>query len=100
MDLQLKDKLIIVTGGAKGIGQAIAEVLAKEGAIPFIIGRNEADNLKTVQAIEASGGKAFQIASELTKPDECKRAVASILEKTGRIDGVGNNARVNDGGKL
>ena len=44
MDLQLKDKVIIVTGGAKGIGEGIVKVLAAEGAIPFIVGRNEEDN--------------------------------------------------------
>lgn len=100
MDLQLKDKVIIVTGGAKGIGQAIAEVLAKEGAIPFIVGRNEADNLKTVNGIEAAGGKAFQVAAELTRPEECKKAVDKILKQSGRIDGVVNNAGVNDGVNL
>jgi L-fucose dehydrogenase len=100
MDLQLKDKVIIVTGGAKGIGQAIAEVLAKEGAVPFIIGRNEADNLKTVQSIEAAGGKAFHVVAELTRPEECKRAVSLILEKMRKIDGVVNNAGVNDGVNL
>ena len=97
MDLQLKDKLIIVTGGAKGIGQAIAEVLAKEGAIPFIIGRKEEDNLKIVHNIEAAGGKAFQVAAELTRPDECERAVRAIVKQSGHIDGVVNNAGVNDG---
>jgi L-fucose dehydrogenase len=100
MDLQLKDKVIIVTGGAKGIGQAIAEVLAKEGAIPFIIGRNESDNLKTVQDIEAAGGKAFQVVAELTRPEECEKAVAAILKQSGRIDGIVNNAGVNDGVNL
>lgn len=100
MDLQIKDKVIIVTGGAKGIGQAIAEVLAKEGAIPFIIGRNEADNLKTVHSIEAAGGKAFQVEAELTRPEECKKAVAGILKQAGHIDGLVNNAGVNDGVNL
>ena len=44
MDLQLKNKVIIVTGGAKGIGEGIVKVLANEGAIPVIVGRNEDDN--------------------------------------------------------
>lgn len=100
MDLQLKDKVIIVTGGAKGIGEAIAVVLAREGAIPYIIGRNEADNLKTVHAIESFGGKAFQVPAELTRPEECTEAVDSVLQHAGRIDGVVNNAGVNDGVNL
>ena len=57
MDLQLKDKIIIVTGGAKGIGEGIAKVLAKEGALPVIIGRSDEDNQKTVHAIELEGGQ-------------------------------------------
>ena len=75
MDLLLKDKVIIVSGGAKGIGEGISRVLAGEGAIPFIIGRNEQDNKATVAEIEAAGGKAYQFAEELTLPEECERAV-------------------------
>ena len=52
MDLQLQDKIIIVSGGAKGIGEGIVRVLATENAIPVIIGRNENDNLKLVREIE------------------------------------------------
>ncbi|WP_158996497.1 SDR family oxidoreductase, partial [Mucilaginibacter sp. L196] len=97
MDLQLKDKLIIVTGGAKGIGEGIVQVLAKEGAIPVIFGRNELDNLKVVSAIEAVGGKAHHVVAELTDPASCENAVKAIADKFGRIDGLVNNAGVNDG---
>jgi L-fucose dehydrogenase len=97
MDLQLKDKIIIVSGGAKGIGEGIAKQLAKEGAMPVIIGRNEADNLTTVKEIESSGGKAFQVVAELTNPAECEKAVKEIIQKFNRIDGLVNNAGVNDG---
>jgi len=97
MDLLLKDKVIIVSGGAKGIGEGISKVLAAEGAIPFIIGRNEEDNKATVAAIEAADGRAYQCVAELTKPEECEKAVKVVLEKTGRIDGLVNNAGVNDG---
>ena len=65
MDLQLKDKVIIVSGGAKGIGEGIVKVLAGEGAIPVIIGRNEADNLNAVKEVEATGGRASQVVSGL-----------------------------------
>ena len=97
MNLQISDKIIIVTGGAKGIGEAICKVLAAEGAVPVIIGRNETDNLKTVAAIEASGAKASQVVAELSNPDDCEAAVKKVMEKYGRIDGLVNNAGVNDG---
>jgi L-fucose dehydrogenase len=100
MDLQLKDKVIIVTGGAKGIGEGIVRVLAKEGAIPVIIGRNEADNLKVAEDIAANGGKVFQVVAELTNPEDNAKAIAQVLEKFGRIDGLVNNAGVNDGVSL
>jgi len=97
MDLQLKDKVIIVSGGAKGIGEGIVKVLAAEGAVPVIIGRNEDDNLKVVREVEADGGQAAQFVAELTDPAECENAVQAIIEKYGRIDGLVNNAGVNDG---
>ncbi|MBC7872876.1 MAG: SDR family oxidoreductase [Ferruginibacter sp.] len=97
MDLGLQHKVIIVTGGAKGIGEGIAKVLAGEGATVVIIGRNEADNAKTVSEIEAGDCKAFGIKAELSIPGECENAVKQVVEKFGRIDGLVNNAGVNDG---
>ncbi len=97
MNLALSDKVIVVSGGAKGIGEGIVKVLAAEGAIPVIIGRSEADNVKTVADVEAAGGKAFQVVTELSDPTECKLAIEKIIEKYGRIDGLVNNAGVNDG---
>lgn len=97
MDLQLKDKVIIVTGGAKGIGEGISKVLAAEGAIPVILGRNEEDNLKTVSDIQAAGFQAAQVVAELTKPEACEQAVKAVIKQFGRIDGLVNNAGVNDG---
>ncbi|WP_428329608.1 SDR family oxidoreductase [Mucilaginibacter sp.] len=97
MDLGLTNKVIIVTGGAKGIGEGIVKALAKEGAIPVIVGRSEGDNLKVVTAIESTGGKACQFVAELTNPAECEKVVNSVLQQLGRIDGLVNNAGVNDG---
>lgn len=97
MDLGLKDKVIIVTGGAKGIGEGIVRVLAAEGAIPVIVGRNEQDNLKTVDSITSAGGQAFQVEAELSGPEASERAVKEVLDQFGRIDGVVNNAGANDG---
>jgi NAD(P)-dependent dehydrogenase (short-subunit alcohol dehydrogenase family) len=97
MDLLLKDKIIIVTGGAKGIGEGIVKVLANEGAHPVIVGRNEADNQKVVKDVENAGGKASQVVAELMIPDEIENAVKNINNMFGKIDGLVNNAGVNDG---
>ncbi|MES2109068.1 MAG: SDR family oxidoreductase [Bacteroidota bacterium] len=97
MNLQLQDKIVIVTGGAKGIGRGIALMLAKEGATAVIIGRCEADNQNAVADIRLAGGKAWQVVAELTCPESCVRAVKEITGEFGRIDGLVNNAGVNDG---
>ena len=97
MNLNLKNKVIIVTGGAKGIGEGISEVLATEGAIVAIVGRNDADNQLMVDKIKAMKGKAFSVVAELTKPKDCQKAVEKVAKKYGRIDGLVNNAGVNDG---
>ncbi len=97
MDLRLKDKVIIVTGGAKGIGRSIADVLAEQGAIPVIIGRNEADNILAVTTILEKGGSADFVTAELTDPEQCHRAMDEIINRHQQVDGLVNNAGVNDG---
>src|SRR6201991_5170859 len=94
MNLDLTDKVIIVSGGAKGIGEGIVKVLVAEGAIPFIIGRNEEDNKA---AVAATGGRGLQVVAEMTRPEECEAAVKAVMDRFGRIDGLVNNAGVNDG---
>jgi L-fucose dehydrogenase len=96
MDLAIKDKIILVTGGAKGIGEGITRLLAKEGAFPVVIGRNEKDNQSLIDEI----GTGYQITAELSKPEDCKNAVERIIQKFNRIDGVINNAGINDGVSL
>src|SRR5690606_8009406 len=97
MDLKLENKVIIVTGGAKGIGKGIVFALAAEGAIPVIVGRKKADNERVRQEVMAAGGQAFCVETELTRPEECERAISDTLARFGRIDGLVNNAGVNDG---
>lgn len=96
MDLQLKDKVIIVTGGAKGIGKGIVRVLAAEGAIPVIVGRNEADNLQLLDELKTQY-EIFQVVAELSNPNESEKAVKAVIKKYGRIDALVNNAGQNDG---
>ncbi len=100
MNLNLKDKVFIITGGAKGIGKGITQVFAAEGAVAVIVGRKEADNVKVVAEIEKKGGKASQFVAELANPADCEMVVNAIVTQFGRIDGLINNAGVNDGVSL
>jgi L-fucose dehydrogenase len=97
MDLKLKDKIIIVSGGGRGIGKGIVKVLAAEGAFPVIISRDESDNLEVIKEVEEMGGKAAQFVAELTDPSQCEQAVKAVIGKFGKINGLVNNAGVNDG---
>lgn len=97
MDLGLKNKVIVVSGGAKGIGLGISQMLAVEGAIPAIIGRSEKDNKLAIESINNLGHEAFSVVGELKYPKQCEESIGTIVAKFGRIDGLVNNAGVNDG---
>ena len=96
MNLQLQDKVIIVTGGSKGIGHAITNVLANEGAIPFIVSRDEKSVLKTVQEIENKGGKCSYALAELIDAEQGQAAIQKAVSTFGTVNGLVNNAGVND----
>ena len=71
MNLGLQNKIIVVSGGAKGVGEGIVRVLAAEDAVPVIIGRNEEDNLRLVEELAALGQSCDSVVAELTRPDAC-----------------------------
>jgi len=91
MDLHLKDKVVIVTGGGSGIGAAVTEVLAEEDAIPVILTRRAPDS-----AWLAGMPQADVVLADLADDDQCRRAIAEIRRRHGRIDGLVNNAGAND----
>lgn len=95
MDLQLRDKVVVVTGGGSGIGAAISLALAGEGAVPVILGR---DPLAPAFERELRQGqpRAHFIRLELTDEAACRAAVDETVARFGRIDGLVNNAGVND----
>ena len=97
MNLNLEKKVIIVTGGSKGIGLGIVESLIKEGAIPFIVSRSEDSMASVAKTFQNQGAEISYVKAELTDPEQCKNAVEQVLKKYGRIDGLVNNAGVNDG---
>lgn len=96
MNLQLTNKVYLVTGGAKGIGAAISESLAEEGAIVMIAGRGKEDNQLQVDKILKLKGRAYAQTLELSSAKACKDLVEFTVEKYGRLDGLINNAGVND----
>ena len=93
MDLQLNGKVVIVTGGAKGIGAAICEGLAEEGAIPVVLDMDE----DAANALVRKMGVGYALSFNLTDLFLSKRAVNTVLQRFGKIDGLVNNAGVNDG---
>lgn len=94
MDLQLQDKVILVSGGAKGIGGAISRGLIEEGAIPVIIDPSDTEGR---QLVDLANGKALHLKKRLFSPRDAEGVVQETLSKYGRIDGLVNNAGTNDG---
>jgi L-fucose dehydrogenase len=95
MDLGLNGKVVIVTGGASGIGAAISILLAEEGAIPAILARDTPPPAFMLALQGSQPAASFQ-AVELTDEAACGAAVAALIARHGRIDGLVNNAGVND----
>lgn len=95
MDLHLRGKRFIVTGGASGIGRAVSLLLAQEGAVPVIFDRNPLpDELYVELCIHLPEVHSHQI--DLTDEGKCAAAVAETCSALGGIDGLVNNAGVND----
>ena len=97
MDLGIKDHVVIVTGGSKGIGEGVCKCLAEEEAIPVIVGRSPVEGNALVQEFLGMGIKANYIFAELSNLNDCKAAVQQVVTTYGRINALVNNAGVNDG---
>ncbi len=97
MDLHLTNKVFIVTGGARGIGASISQSIAAEGGIVVIAGRDKNDNHQIVDDIVKKRGRGASHTVELAEPGACKEVIEFAIEKYSRIDGIVNNAGVNDG---
>jgi L-fucose dehydrogenase len=93
MDLHLKDKVFIVTGGAKGIGKAICMQLLEEGAVPVVLDKDESAGSEFAQKYK----RAQFIGIDLGDVAACQRAVEDTHKRFGHIDGLVNNAGFNDG---
>jgi NAD(P)-dependent dehydrogenase (short-subunit alcohol dehydrogenase family) len=89
---RLKDKIAIVTGGAHGIGKAICELFAQEGATVFIVDVDKNAGQSTTSEICSQGGDALFIGADISSPEEASRAVKVAVEQKRRIDVLCNNA--------
>jgi len=95
MDLQLKGKVVLITGGAKGIGAAIARGCASEGSIPVIVDRDAEAGNKLCSELRVHG-VCEAICADLLSPENCSAAVQQTLQQFGKLDVLVNNAGVND----
>jgi len=96
MDLHLKEKVILVTGGAKGIGAAIVRTAAAEGAIPVFLDRDAEAGQQLLTTLQSSGVKGEFVAGEITAPQTWGKTVEFALQKFGRLDALVNNVGAND----
>jgi len=93
----LDGKVGLVTGGGMGIGRAICEAFAREGASVVVADFNEAAGQETVSAINESGGKALFVKADVSNEEQVKAAVAAAIERFGRLDIACNSAAVSRG---
>ncbi|RLB41925.1 MAG: beta-ketoacyl-ACP reductase, partial [Deltaproteobacteria bacterium] len=92
MDLGIKGKVAIITGGSRGIGKATALELAKEGCNVVISARTESDLLKAEEEIKTLGVETLAVPADLEKPEEVEKLISKSYETFGRVDILFNNA--------
>lgn len=91
---RLKDKVIVISGGTKGVGRAFAEVAGREGAKIVIGGRDEKTGNDIVKSLQNSGSEGIFVYTDLLKVEDCKHLFDAGFEKFGKIDGFFNYAGV------
>lgn len=92
--MKLADKVAIITGGNSGIGEATAELFAREGARVCITGRNETRCREITARIKESGGQAIFVVADVRSTDDCQKTVDDTLKAFGKVDILFNNAGV------
>lgn len=96
MDLQLKDKVVLITGGAKGIGQAITRGCVREGAIPVFVDKDVEAGKRLQAELVIAGATCSLICADVLSVESCHAAVEQTLKEYGRLDVLVNNVGAND----
>jgi len=96
MNLQLKDKVVLITGGAKGIGAATARMIGEEGGIPVIVDRDKQAGDGLCDELRQAGMRCSMIGVDLSSAAHCSQAVQHAVKAFGQLDALINNAGVND----
>ena len=97
---RLKDKVAVVTGGANGIGRAICELFAEEGAWVLVADVEEHAGQSVVDAVHARGGKAEFCRADVSNQEQVQNAIEIAAARNGSIDVLCNNAALSFGSKL
>jgi L-fucose dehydrogenase len=96
MDLQLKNKVVLITGGAKGIGAAITRTCAQEGAVAVAVDRDARACQRFLDELNRQGLTAHFIVMDLSSAENCRAIVEQTVARFEQIDGLVNNAGIND----
>ena len=91
--MRLKDKVVVVTGAAQGIGEAYARGLAREGALVVVADLNEAGG-KVAASIDEDGGRALFVRTDVSSSESAQGMVTRVVAEFGGIDGLVNNAAI------
>lgn len=94
VDKKLQGKVIVVSGGTKGVGRTVSEEFAKAGAKVVIGGRDEESALKSIKLMKTYGSEGMFVYTDLENVDDCKKLFDEAYKKYGRIDGFFNYAGV------
>lgn len=94
--MKLKDRVVVVTGGAQGIGRAIVMAIAREGARLAVADRNQVGAERVAAQAEELGATCIAVRTDVTSPDDHSRLVSEVIERFGRIDVLVNNAGIQE----
>jgi NAD(P)-dependent dehydrogenase (short-subunit alcohol dehydrogenase family) len=91
-----QDKVVLITGGTSGIGRATAVAFGREGASVVVSGRRAEEGNRTVELVQATGGRGLFVRADVSNPTDVEKMLATVVSRFGRLDVAFNNAGVED----